>query len=143
MTTEATTRQKMIDLRLKQANWDVDDSTLVRKELPILSYRENGSDELSEAQAEFNANVFSDYALLGKNGKEIVKFGPEHESLSIAQYKELLERKITELTANNPVLQKIRDQQAPFTVLHPSGIRGIFQPAEINEILALTESLVA
>ncbi len=33
--------------------------------------------------------------------------------------------------------------QAPFTVLHPSGIRGIFSPAEISEILALTERIVA
>ena len=28
---------------------------------------------------------------------------------------------------------------APFTVIHPQGIRGVFNPAEINEILQLTE----
>jgi type I restriction enzyme R subunit len=32
---------------------------------------------------------------------------------------------------------------APFTVLHPQGIRGVFSPAEINEILQLTERLAA
>ena len=32
---------------------------------------------------------------------------------------------------------------APFTVIHPQGIRGVFSPAEINEILQLTESLAA
>ena len=32
---------------------------------------------------------------------------------------------------------------APFTVIHPQGIRGVFSPAEINEILALTEKLAA
>jgi type I restriction enzyme R subunit len=32
---------------------------------------------------------------------------------------------------------------APFTQIHPNGIRGVFQPAEINEILAFTEELVA
>ena len=32
---------------------------------------------------------------------------------------------------------------APFTVIHPQGIRGVFNPAEINEILQLTEQLVA
>ena len=32
---------------------------------------------------------------------------------------------------------------APFTVLHPEGIRGIFSPQEINEILELTKELVA
>ncbi|MBI3771785.1 MAG: DEAD/DEAH box helicase family protein [Gammaproteobacteria bacterium] len=32
---------------------------------------------------------------------------------------------------------------APFTVIHPQGIRGVFSPSEINEILQLTESLAA
>jgi type I restriction enzyme R subunit len=32
---------------------------------------------------------------------------------------------------------------APFTVIHPQGIRGVFNPAEITEILALTERLAA
>jgi type I restriction enzyme R subunit len=31
----------------------------------------------------------------------------------------------------------------PFTVIHPQGIRGVFSPAEINEILLLTEQLAA
>ncbi|MGD8161766.1 DEAD/DEAH box helicase family protein [Pantoea sp. FN0307] len=32
---------------------------------------------------------------------------------------------------------------APFTVIHPKGIRGVFSPAEIQEILQLTERLAA
>jgi type I restriction enzyme R subunit len=32
---------------------------------------------------------------------------------------------------------------APFTVIHPQGIRGVFSPAEINDILQLTEQLAA
>ncbi len=32
---------------------------------------------------------------------------------------------------------------APFTVIHPQGIRGVFSPEEINEILQLTERLAA
>ncbi len=32
---------------------------------------------------------------------------------------------------------------APFTVIHPQGIRGVFSPVEINEILQLTERLAA
>jgi type I restriction enzyme, R subunit len=32
---------------------------------------------------------------------------------------------------------------APFTVIHPQGIRGVFSPGEINEILQLTEQLAA
>lgn len=33
--------------------------------------------------------------------------------------------------------------QAPFTLIHPNGIRGVFSPREIQEILTLTEQLVA
>lgn len=32
---------------------------------------------------------------------------------------------------------------SPFTVIHPQGIRGVFSPTEINEILQLTEKLAA
>ena len=32
---------------------------------------------------------------------------------------------------------------APFTVIHPQGIRGVFSLTEINEILLLTERLAA
>ncbi|MEE4197338.1 MAG: DEAD/DEAH box helicase family protein [Bacteroidales bacterium] len=174
--------------------------------------------------------------------KEFVEFGPEHESVSITKYREMVEEKIRELTANNPILQKLKegmdineqeaellaeqlhdedpyitldllqkvyknrrakfiqfikhilgievlksfpetvsesiDQfiqehnylstrqlefinllrdyiiqrgkiqkkdliQAPFTVIHPQGIRGVFSPKEIEEILTLTQELVA
>jgi len=33
--------------------------------------------------------------------------------------------------------------ESPFTVLHPEGIRGLFTPGEINEILELTRKLAA
>ncbi|MBC2711379.1 MAG: DEAD/DEAH box helicase family protein [Desulfosarcina sp.] len=33
--------------------------------------------------------------------------------------------------------------QSPFTIIHPQGIRGVFRPAEIDEILQLTEKLAA
>lgn len=33
--------------------------------------------------------------------------------------------------------------EAPFTIIHPKGIRGIFSPNEINEILELTERFIA
>ncbi len=174
--------------------------------------------------------------------KEMVEFGPQHESVSISRYREMVEAMIADLTEQNPVLQKLKDgkevsadearqlaellhnehphitedllrqvyknrkasfiqfirhilgleilksfpetvseafdqfiQQhsnltsrqleflnllkgfiierervekkdlisAPFTVLHPQGIRGVFSPAEINEILRLTERLAA
>lgn len=174
--------------------------------------------------------------------KEMVEFGPQHESVSISRYREMVEAMIAELTAHNPILQKIKNGEevspgeatalaellhaehphitedllrqayknrkarfiqfirhilgieilksfpetvsevfdqfigqhtnlssrqleflnllkgfiierekvekkdlinAPFTVIHPQGIRGVFSPAEINEILKLTERLAA
>jgi type I restriction enzyme R subunit len=176
------------------------------------------------------------------HNKEIVEFGPQHEAVSISRYREMVEALITELTAHNPILQKIKHGEAvtpdeanqlaellheehphitedllrqvyknhkarfiqfirhilgievlksfpdevsgafaqfihahttlssrqleflnllekfiierekvdkkdlintPFTVIHPQGIRGVFSPTEINEILQLTERLAA
>jgi len=174
--------------------------------------------------------------------KEFVVFGPQHESVSISRYREMVEQKITELLKRNPILQSIkkgkqitaeeaeqlaeelhsedphiteallqkvyknqrasflqfikhilgievlesfdatvskkvaefiqthttlstrqieflnllRDYiiergqihkrnllEAPFTVIHPKGIQGVFSPNEIKEIVTLTEQLVA
>ena len=174
--------------------------------------------------------------------KEFVEFGPQHEAISIAKYREMVEEKVQELVMRNPTLQKIKSGQqiteteaeqlaeqlhdeqphitvdllrrvynngraqfvqfikhilgievlesfpetvskafdhfiashsylssrqlqfldllrnfilekgdlqkkdliqSPFTMLHPEGIRGIFKPKEIEEILILTERLVA
>ncbi|WP_321343146.1 type I restriction-modification enzyme R subunit C-terminal domain-containing protein [uncultured Draconibacterium sp.] len=33
--------------------------------------------------------------------------------------------------------------ESPFTMIHPEGIRGVFSPQEINEIIVLTEKLLA
>jgi type I restriction enzyme R subunit len=40
-------------------------------------------------------------------------------------------------------LQKRDLIQSPFTMLHPEGIRGVFSPKEIDEILVLTNKLLA
>ena len=206
---------------------------LAQRLSPLMHYRDGRGP--GEGTAKFN---FADVL----KSKEYVEFGPEHESLSIAQYSQLVEAKVNELTANNPILQKIRDGQSvseeeadalatqlhdehphitlqllrrvyrhqrapflrfmrhilgieilesfpdtvsrsidqfisehpaltshqlqflsllrdflidrggvekrdliqsPFTVIHPSGIRGVFSPTEINEIIALTERLAS
>ncbi len=174
--------------------------------------------------------------------REYVEFGPQHEAVSTAKYRELVEKKINELVSRNPILQKVRDGkqisiteaerladqlsdehphitvdllrrvynhrkaalvqfikhilgievlesfpetvskafeqfiathtyltsrqlqfldllkgyilekgdltkkdliQSPFTMLHPEGIRGVFNPKEIEEILRLAQRLVA
>jgi len=33
--------------------------------------------------------------------------------------------------------------ESPFTMIHPEGIRGVFSPKEINEILLLTQKILA
>jgi type I restriction enzyme R subunit len=174
--------------------------------------------------------------------KEMVEFGPENEAVSITRYREMVEEKIKELMASNPILQKILDGtlisaeeieelanelheenphitigllrrvyqnkkakflqfikhilglevletftdsvanafddfitehndlssrqlqfldilkkyilekgnlekknliESPFTMIHPEGIRGVFSPKEINEILQLTTKILA
>lgn len=174
--------------------------------------------------------------------KEWVEFGPQHESVSITRYREMVETLVLELTEHNPLLAKIKEGQsldateakqlaellhaehphitedllrqvyknrkahfiqfirhilgievlksfpdtvneafeqfiqqhthltsrqleflnllknfiierekvsrkdlisAPFTIIHPQGIRGVFSQIEINDILQLTERLAA
>jgi len=174
--------------------------------------------------------------------KETIEFGPEHERLSTSAYRDRLEAYVRDLAKNNPVLQKIQDNEkvspseihqlaklleeqslhvtedvlrkvydhktarfiqfmrhilglekleswtetvtaafdafiaehntltelqvrflqtlktfilqtgkvekhnlihAPFTSIHPEGIRGIFKPDEIKEVISLTSRLVA
>jgi type I restriction enzyme R subunit len=41
--------------------------------------------------------------------ESIVEFGPQHEALSIAKYRELVEQKINELVSSNPLLQKLKE----------------------------------
>lgn len=205
---------------------------LIERIGPLMKYRQG-----VEKMGPVNLNLQDEIVK-----KEFVEFGPEHESVSITKYREMVEEKIRELTANNPILQKLKggmdiseqeaellaeqlhhedpfitidllqkvyknrrakfiqfikhilgiellqsfpetvskaiDQfiqehtylttrqlefinllrdyiiergkikkrdliQAPFTVIHPQGIRGVFTPKEIEEILALTQELVA
>lgn len=69
------------------------------------------------------------------------KFIQIHPTLTTTQLKflELLKNYIID----NGDITKKDLIQAPFTVIHPSGIRGIFTPIEIEEILQITQELVA
>jgi type I restriction enzyme R subunit len=74
MTSEATTRKEIIDSRLKEAGWNVADRTQVFEEY-FVSPLENGNGEASFTSSEGvpknGPREFSDYVLLGKNGKAI------------------------------------------------------------------------
>lgn len=41
--------------------------------------------------------------------KEIIEFGPQHESLGITKYRELVEQKINDMTSANPLLFKLKN----------------------------------
>ena len=69
------------------------------------------------------------------------KFIRIHPTLTTTQLKflELLKNYIID----NGDITKKDLIQAPFTVIHPSGIRGVFTPIEIEEILQITQELVS
>jgi type I restriction enzyme R subunit len=205
---------------------------LIGKLAPLMKYRES---VIPLGPPKFNLKDFI-------SEKETVEFGPQHEAISIAKYREMVEQKINELVSANPILRKLKEGEpiseaeaeqlseelhdehphitidllrrvynhrkavfvqfikhilgieilksfpetvskgfdefialhtyltsrqlqfldllrnfiiekgeltrknlieSPFTMLHPEGIRGIFNPKEIEEILKLTEKLVA
>lgn len=86
-------------------------------------------------------------------GIEILKSFPETVSEAFAQFIQqhtsLSSRQLEFLNLlKNFIVEREKMEKkdlinAPFTVIHPQGIRGVFSPAEINEILALTEQLAA
>lgn len=86
-------------------------------------------------------------------GIEILKSFPDTVSESfdqfIRQHSNLSSRQLEFLNLlKNFIIEREKVEKkdlisAPFTVIHPQGIRGVFSPAEINEILRLTENLAA
>ncbi|KAF5065415.1 Type III restriction enzyme, res subunit [anaerobic digester metagenome] len=224
-------------IRLTQTNnyWakatDETFDELAERLSPLMKYRDSDVKPLGPAQFDF-----TDFL----NTKEMVEFGPEHSTVSVSKYREMVEKLIIELTESNPILHKIKEGkeisedeaqalatllhdehphitedllknvyknrkakfiqfirhilglevlesypetvtrafeqfiqdhtnlstrqldflnllkafileketvqkrdliESPFTVLHPLGIRGLFTPAEINEILELTKKV--
>lgn len=71
---------------------------LIEKISPLMRFREA---IVPLGPAKFN---FRDFV----SEKEFVEFGPQHEALSIAKYRELVELKVNELVSNNPLLQKLK-----------------------------------
>ena len=63
---ELETRAKLIDKRLLDAQWDVNNYTQVLQEYTI-----KGSSILSDASSPYKSTQFSDYVLLGRDGKPL------------------------------------------------------------------------
>jgi type I restriction enzyme, R subunit len=74
MPTESDTRKEIIDARLQLAGWNVSDRTQVVEEF-IVTLVDDGKGtaklDLRESPAIYGTREFSDYVLLGKNGKPI------------------------------------------------------------------------
>ena len=74
MSTESATRKEIIDLRLKEAGWDVRDRTQVIEEFFLSpgndTNRAAGAAHDTSATAD-GSHEFSDYVLLGRNGKPL------------------------------------------------------------------------
>lgn len=71
---------------------------LIQKLSPLMKFREN---VILLTPPKFN---FKDIVA----EKEFVEFGPQHEALSVAKYRELVEKKINELVSSSPILQKLK-----------------------------------
>ncbi|WP_061248507.1 DEAD/DEAH box helicase family protein [Leptospira noguchii] len=207
--------------------------TLIEKLSPLMKFNEDEFFTKGPAKFDLQDIVYE---------KEFVEFGPSHEALSVARYRELVEEKVNELVSRSPILKKIKQGQeisgeeaemlaeelynehphitidllrrvynhrkaelvqfirhilgieilesfsetvskafeifiqnhsyltsrqlqfldvlknyilekgelhkrnlieSPFTLLHPEGIRGIFDPKEIEEIIELADKIIA
>lgn len=67
MKNERFTRKEIIDIRLKNAGWNIYDSTQVVSEFNIIV----DLDLVNEAETPYAGKQFSDYVLLGKDGKPL------------------------------------------------------------------------
>jgi type I restriction enzyme R subunit len=233
------TQEDLIRAAQTSHYWAKSDATVLENALDELNTRLGPLMKFREQQA--GPGVHLDLIDM-LHAKEWVEFGPQHESAGISRYREMVEAMVAELTAHNPILQKIKTGQevsqseadelaemlhaqhphitenllrrvyknrkagfiqfirhilgieilksfpetvgkafdqfigqhsnlsgrqldflnllknfiierekvekkdlinAPFTVIHPLGIRGVFSPAQIHEILRLTEELAA
>ena len=82
MKNEKLTRKEIIDNRLKQAGWNVTDHTHVIQEFDIIV----AANLVQEAQTPYSGHQFSDYVLLGKNGKPLaVVEAKKHRSMLLLE----------------------------------------------------------
>lgn len=73
---------------------------LIERLAPLMRFIESTTVPLGPAKFNFQDIITQ---------REFVEFGPQHESVSISRYKELVEEKIKELTETSPLLKKIKE----------------------------------
>jgi type I restriction enzyme, R subunit len=77
---ENLTRKEIIDNRLKQAGWNVSDRTQVIEEIDIIV----DPNLALEAPTPYAGHQYSDYVLLGKNGKPLAVVEAKKTSVDAA-----------------------------------------------------------
>ena len=65
---EAETRQQLIDKKLLLSGWNIKDPSLVTEELSI---NRIPVDRVEQPYSEYNTPIYTDYALLGKDGQPL------------------------------------------------------------------------
>ncbi|MDP3442876.1 MAG: type I restriction endonuclease, partial [Ignavibacteria bacterium] len=80
MKNEKLTRKEIIDNRLKQAGWNVTDRTQVIEEFDIIVDKNMAK----EASTPYAGHQFSDYVLLGKDGKPLAVVEAKKTSVDAA-----------------------------------------------------------
>jgi type I restriction enzyme R subunit len=68
MNTEADTRKQLIDSKLKEAGWDVENRTQVIQEFEVNVPLPDG---VTEPRTKYEGHQYCDYVLLGKDGKPL------------------------------------------------------------------------
>ena len=79
---------------------DLDD--LVKRIGPLLKYIESATTPTGPAKFNLRDELHK---------KEMVEFGPQHEALSVARYRELVEERVKQLVDQNELLRKIQEGQ--------------------------------
>ncbi len=95
---EAQTRKEIIDKRLAKAGWDVNDPSLVTEELDIISDINRAADP----QDKYSGHLFSDYALLGKDGYPLAVVEAKKASRNAEEGKLQAVEYATNIQKNNP-----------------------------------------
>ncbi len=91
----------LYDSNRQMSNGEDKFEELIQKLAPLMKFREA---VIPLAPAKFNLkDIVSE--------KEFIEFGPQHEALSVAKYRELVEKKINELVSSSPILQKLKQGQ--------------------------------
>jgi type I restriction enzyme, R subunit len=106
MSLESATRKEIIDLHLKSAGWDVSDRTQVIEEF-LISQSTDSSSAPGLILAEEPTREFSDYVLLGKNGKPLAVVEAKKSSIDA----ELGREQAKQYCLN---IQSQKDDELPF-----------------------------